>query len=76
VPSIEDMNIYEVRSREPYLVKIVNIAMNDKQVLCVTNTHAQLLIEYIPIRLAMISSLDLEEALTTMHAAFKGFNII
>lgn len=55
---------------------MINLAINDKQVLCLTNTHAQLLLEYIPIRLAMVPSMDLEEALTTMHAAFKGFNTI
>ena len=41
-----------------------------------TSQYAQLLIEYIPIRLSMVGSLDLEEAITTMYAAFRGFHSI
>ena len=51
IPSIQEMNVYQLRTSQPYIVRVLHLATNQNQYICLANSHAQLLIEYIPIRL-------------------------
>lgn len=76
IPSIEDMNRYEMRSTQENFVKVYHIALSPNQALCFNQQYVRVLIEYIPVRLGNVGGLELQEALTVLSAVFKGFNAI
>jgi hypothetical protein len=61
---------------EQHIVKIYHIAISKSQMFCVASQFVQLLVEHIPIRLSEVEHLDIEEALTILHSALKGFHSI
>jgi hypothetical protein len=57
-------------------VKVYHIALSPNQALCFNQQYVRLLVEYIPVKLQTVTGLELEEALTILVAAFKGFNAL
>lgn len=57
-------------------MKVFHIALSPNQALCFNQQYVRVLIEYIPIKLQNVSGLELEEALTILLSAFKGFNAL
>jgi hypothetical protein len=76
IPSIEDMDVYSFRMMENDLIKVYQIALDNNYDLCTNNQFAQLLVEYIPIRLINIRNFDREEALTILSAALRAFHLL
>ena len=65
-----------MRAKHPYLIGVFHIGVNSSDANCISSPFIHLLVEYIPIRLDMVSELDLEEALSVLYASFKGLNAI
>lgn len=70
------MHRYQLRSTHQYIVKVYNIAIDQYTSVCTSNQNALLLVEHIPLKLIDLRFLDLEESLTVLHSAFRGFHTI
>lgn len=76
VPSSIDMDRYELRSSQENFVKVYYLALASRQSLCFNEPFVRLLVEFIPVRLKEVDSLELEEALTLLAAVLKGFHAL
>lgn len=54
-------------------MKVHNIVLTPNQALCFSEAFVRLLIEHIPLRMKDVYDLELEESLTILLSAFKGF---
>lgn len=76
VPSSTDMDRFELRTSQENFVKVYYLALASRQNLCFNEPFARLLVEFIPVRLKEVDSLELEEALTLLAAILKGFHAL